>query len=167
MTKSVNTEHYHDLGKWLFAFTFFWGYIAFSQFMLIWYANIPEEVSWFVHRGASTRHQDVNGWSWVSIALLVGQLLIPFGGLMSRFMKRKKGLLFFWSCWILVFHWIDVWWMIMPELNGHLYVPILEIVCFIGIAGLWFATYLRFLNKAPLRPLHDPRLNEALVFQNA
>jgi hypothetical protein len=167
MTKSVNTEHYHDLGKWLFAFTFFWGYIAFSQFMLIWYANIPEEVSWFVHRGASTRHQDVNGWSWVSIALLFGQLLIPFGGLMSRFMKRKKGLLFFWSCWILVFHWIDVWWMIMPELDGHLYVPILEIVCFIGIAGLWFATYLRFLNKAPLRPLHDPRLNEALVFQNA
>jgi hypothetical protein len=82
-------------------------------------------------------------------------------------MKRKKGLLFFWSCWILVFHWIDVWWMIMPELDGHLYVPILEIVCFIGIAGLWFATYLRFLNKAPLRPLHDPRLNEALVFQNA
>ena len=55
----------------------------------------------------------------------------------------------------------------MPELDGHLYVPILEIVCFIGIAGLWFATYLRFLNKAPLRPLHDPRLNEAVVFQNA
>jgi hypothetical protein len=167
MTRSVNVEHYHDLGKWLFAFTFFWGYIAFSQFMLIWYANIPEEVSWYIHRGASTRHQDVNGWSWVSIALLFGQLLIPFAGLLSRHVKRGKGLLFFWACWVLVFHWIDVWWMIMPELDGRLYVPILEIVCFIGIAGLWFATYLRFLNKAPLRPLHDPRLNEAIVFQNA
>jgi hypothetical protein len=167
ITRSVNTEHYHDLGKWLFAFTFFWGYIAFSQFMLIWYASIPEEVSWFIHRGSSTRPQDINGWSWVSIALLFGQLLIPFAALLSRHVKRKKVLLVFWACWILVFHWIDVWWMIMPELDGRLYVPILEVVCFIGIAGLWFATYLRFLNKAPLRPLHDPRLNEALVFQNA
>ncbi len=167
MTSSVNTEHYHDMGKWLFAWTFFWGYIAFSQFMLIWYSNIPEETSWFVHRGASTRLQDVNGWSWVSLALLFGQFLIPFPGLLSRWVKRKKGSLVFWACWILVFHWIDVWWMISPELNGRFYIPILEIVCFIGIAGLWFATYLRFLNKAPLRPLHDPRLSEALVFQNA
>lgn len=167
MTQSVNVEHYHDFGKWLFAFTFFWGYIAFSQYMLIWYSNIPEEVSWFVHRGASTRPQDVNGWTWVSLALLFGQLLIPFAGLLSRHVKRKKGSLVFWACWILVFHWIDVWWMISPELNGRFYIPVLEIVCFIGIAGLWFATYLRFLNKAPLRPLHDPRLSEALVFQNA
>jgi hypothetical protein len=166
LTGSVNIEHYHDLGKWLFAFTFFWGYIAFSQFMLIWYANIPEEVGWFVHRGATTVKSDVNGWSWVSIALLFGQLLIPFAALLSRQMKRNKKLLVFWACWILVFHWIDVWWMIDPELDGNLYPPILEIICFVGIAGIWFASYLRFLNKAPLRPLHDPRIGEALVFQN-
>ena len=83
LRQSVTTEHYHDLGKWLFGFVFFWGYIAFSQYMLIWYASIPEEVGWFVRRGASTAAEhlrppdgngSLNGWTIVSLILLFGQL---------------------------------------------------------------------------------------------
>ena len=163
---SVNVEHYHDLGKWLFGFVFFWGYIAFSQFMLIWYGNIPEETGWLARRGATTARQDINGWSWVSIALLFGQLLIPFAGLMSRKAKRNKKVLAFWAMWLLAFHWLDLYWMIVPELDGRVYFPFIEFLCFMGIGGIFMATSLRFMAKNPLRPLNDPRLEEALAFQN-
>ena len=179
---SVTTEHYHDLGKWLFGFTFFWGYIAFSQYMLIWYASIPEEVGWFVRRGASTAaehlhppdgHGSLNGWTIVSLILLFGQFLIPFAGLMSRHVKRRRPILMFWAAWVLVFHWVDLFWMIMPELdvNHHtglsrVHFGVVEILCFLGVGGIFLATYLRFLAKNALRPLHDPRIDESVIFQN-
>ncbi len=88
LARSIDTEHYHDLGKFLFGFVFFWGYIAFSQYMLLWYANIPEETEWFARHGATTVknvitgdapfHYAVSGWSAVVLAILFGQLLIPF-----------------------------------------------------------------------------------------
>jgi hypothetical protein len=171
LTVSVTTEHYHDLGKWMFAFVFFWGYIAFSQYMLLWYANIPEETTWLAHRGASTANFDraslgPNGWSYVSIALLFGQLLIPFAGLLSRHVKRSRPMVMFWAAWILVFHWVDIWWLGMPELDGRVHFGVVEVLCFLGIGGVFMATYLRMLAKNPLRPLNDPRMPESLAFQN-
>jgi hypothetical protein len=179
---SVTTEHYHDLGKWLFGFVFFWGYIAFSQYMLIWYASIPEEVGWYVRRGASTAaehlrppdgHGSLNGWTIVSVILLLGQFVIPFIGLMSRSVKRRRPLLMFWAAWVLVFHWVDLFWVIMPELDvnhatglSRVHFGVVEILCFLGVGGIFLATYLRFLAKNALRPLHDPRIDEAVMFQN-
>ena len=179
---SVTTEHYHDLGKWLFGFTFFWGYIAFSQYMLIWYASIPEEVGWFVRRGASTAQEHLhppdgtgplNGWTIVSLILLFGQFVIPFIGLMSRHMKRRRPILMFWAAWVLVFHWVDLFWVIMPELDvnhatglSRVHFGVVEILCFLGVGGIFLATYLRFLAKNALRPLHDPRIDESVIFQN-
>ena len=81
---SITTEHYHDLGKLLFGFVVFWGYIAFSQYMLIWYANIPEETVWYLAR-------QTNGWTSVSLGLLFGHLLIPFFGLLPRASSGAKG----------------------------------------------------------------------------
>jgi hypothetical protein len=166
LTQSVNVEHYHDLGKWLFGFVFFWGYIAFSQYMLIWYANIPEETEWLARRGATTARLDISGFTWVALALLFGQLLIPFVGLMSRHAKRNKTVLAFWAMWVLAFHWLDLYWLIMPELDGRVHFGLIELLCFIGIGGIFMATSLRMMAKAPLRPVNDPRLQESLAFEN-
>ncbi|HEX2971309.1 MAG TPA: hypothetical protein VHP11_03190, partial [Tepidisphaeraceae bacterium] len=108
LREGITREHYHDLGKFLFGFTFFWGYIAFSQYMLLWYANIPEETAWLYRRGLTTASGQMTGWTTLAAALLLGQLLIPFAGLMSRYVKRQKGLLAFWAGWALVFHWLDL-----------------------------------------------------------
>jgi hypothetical protein len=166
LVASVSVEHYHDLGKWLFGFVFFWGYIAFSQYMLIWYASIPEEVGWFARRGASTHPEHTSPWSWVSIVLLGGHLLIPFAGLISRHVKRRRKLLAFWAGWVLVFHWLDLFWVIVPELDGHVYFGILDIVTFLGIGGIFLATFVRILAGHALKPVNDPRLHESLAFQN-
>ena len=163
---SVNNEHFHDLGKWLFAFVFFWGYIAFSQYLLLWYASIPEETDWLVRRGASTAHGATNVWSGVTIALLVGNLLIPFAGLLSRHVKRQRTALAFWAVWLLVFHWIDLYWLIVPELDGKAYFGLLDVATFVGIGGIFLAAFVRLLARHSLRPRKDPRLVESVAFEN-
>jgi hypothetical protein len=167
--QSINREHYHDLGKWLFCFVFFWGYIAFSQYMLIWYANIPETTYWFANRGATTNPDtQITAWGWtiVSLTLLFGRLLIPFGGLLSRHVKRNLGSLIFWAVWILVFHWIDVFWLVMPEYSRSLSFGLPEILCLIGLGGVFVGAMIWRMSSAALRPLRDPRLPESLVFTN-
>ena len=108
LTTAITVEHYHDLGKLLFAFVVFWGYIAFSQYMLIWYANIPEETVWYLAAADGP-------WGAVSLVLLFGHLLIPFFGLLSRDVKRRQRLLGFWAVWLLVMHWLDLYWLVMPQ----------------------------------------------------
>jgi hypothetical protein len=105
---AVTVEHYHDLGKLIFAFVVFWGYIAFSQYMLIWYANMPEETSFFMAR-------QIGPWGGVTLALLFCQLLIPMAGLLSRHSKRHLGVLTFWAVWLMVAHLFDLYWLIMPN----------------------------------------------------
>ncbi len=108
MLRAVNDEHYHDLGKLLFAFTFFWGYIAFSQYMLIWYANMPAETQFFIPR-------QWGAWGALSLVLLFVHVLIPFPGLLSRYVKRKRGVLAFWSVWTLAACAVDTCWMVLPN----------------------------------------------------
>ena len=166
---SLTREHYHDLGKWLFAFVFFWGYIAFSQYMLIWYANIPETTYWFANRGATTNPDTLTtawGWAIVSMLLLFGRLLIPFGGLLSRHVKRNRGSVVFWAVWILVFHWIDIFWLVMPEYSRTVTLGLPELLCLVGIGGIFVGSFIWRLSAAPLRPLQDPRLEESLAFHN-
>lgn len=172
MTRSVTVEHFHDLGKYLFAFTFFWGYIAFSQFMLLWYANIPEEVEWFNRHGATTVSSHINVWSWLILAILFGQLLIPFAGLLSRHIKRDLGILLFWAFWVLTVHYLDTYWMVMPEyfVTGGKHVTVLSLVvdlaALAGIGGVYVAALLRSMAPHSLRPTGDPRLAECLAFHN-
>jgi len=108
LTHSITEEHYHDIGKWMFTFTFFWAYTAFSQFMLQWYGNMPEETVWYKYRMFGE-------WQWVSIAILVGYWAFPFVFLMSRWTKRIVPALVFFSVWQLAFHWLDLYWNIMPN----------------------------------------------------
>lgn len=108
LTRTINAEHYHDLGKWIWAYTFFWAYTAFSQFMLYWYANIPEEATFYKYRMFS-------GWKTVTILLLVGHFAFPFVILMSRWTKRLAPALAGFAAWQLAFHWLDLYWNIMPN----------------------------------------------------
>jgi len=174
---SVTVEHFHDLGKFLFGFVFFWGYIGFSQYMLMWYANLPEETRWYLHRGASTGTHSFGTtdltqlmlapWSYVCVALLFGHLLIPFAGLMSRHVKRAPALLGFWAVWLLVFHWIDVFWIVMPEMEyGKFHFGIVEIAAFIGIGALFMGFVISRAVQGAVRPTHDPRLQASLAFEN-
>jgi hypothetical protein len=156
----ITIEHYNDYGRAMFAFVFFWAYIAFSQYMLIWYANIPEETGWFLRRQS-------NGWSSVGYLLIVGHWLIPFAGLMSRFTKRRVGLMAFWAVWILVMHWVDLFWLIMPELSPE-GIPLrpLDGVLLLGLGGLWVAGLGLNAGSRPLIARRDPRLADSLNFEN-
>ena len=108
LRRTITTEHYHDLGKLVFAFTVFWAYIAFSQYMLMWYANLPEETFWYAARQAGS-------WMWWSLVLLFGHFLVPFLALMSRERQApqaaaRRGL----RAGCSLMQWADVYWLVMP-----------------------------------------------------
>jgi len=157
---SITIEHFHDLGKFMFAFVFFWGYIGFSQFMLIWYANLPEETEWYQPR----MH---GAWIPVSLVILFGHFVIPFLGLISRHVKRNRRALAFWAVYLLAMQWIDLYWIIMPHFDEAKPVfGIPEIACFMGLLGLYVACFGYLAKSRSLIPLKDPHLGESLAFQN-
>ncbi len=166
LTVSVNREHYHDLGKLLFAFVVFWAYIAFSQFMLIWYANMPETTGWYVIRGATTVSRDINAWTWIALLLLFGHFVLPFLGLMPRRAKRRLMLLGLWAAWMLAMHYIDLLWLVMPELGPDLTLGAIEIGLLLAVTSLYAASLLRRAATVSLAPTHDPRMAESLAFTN-
>ncbi|MBN1855264.1 MAG: quinol:cytochrome C oxidoreductase [Pirellulales bacterium] len=158
--RAITVEHYHDLGKLLLGFVVFWGYIAFSQYMLVWYANIPEETVWYLAR-------QTGPWTWVSVGLLFGHLLIPFLGLLPRVVKRRKMLLGVWATWMLVAHWVDIYWLVMPTFAPrHLPFGLLDICCLAAVGCMFFAGVIRTARRCALIPLKDPRLGESLTFEN-
>ncbi len=167
LQESVTVEHYHDLGKWLFGFVFFFGYIAFDQYMLQWYGDLSDEIQWFQRRGATTAVHAQNAWTAVTLMILFGHILIPFAGLLSRHVKRNLKSLSFWAVWLLVFHWIDMQWVIKPEMDDtRVGIGLMDLAIFLGIGGVFVATVLRRAAHDSLRPLQDPRLAASLAFEN-
>jgi hypothetical protein len=160
MVGIVSPEHFHDYGKAMFAFTFFWGYIAFSQYMLYWYANIPEETAWYLHRSQ-------NGWGMLGIAIIFVAFVLPFAGLISRFAKRKRPLLAFWAFWIIGAQWLNLYWVVMPGFSASFTISPMDLALFVGIGGVWVAALARLAMCGSLVPLKDPRLDESLRFENA
>ncbi len=160
LLKSVHTEHYHDIGKMMFAFVIFWAYIAFSQFMLIWYANVPEETAWYKERFEGA-------WGTVAWVLLFCHFVIPFFGLLSRHVKRNRRGLAFWSVWMLVVHYIDMYWLVKPNLGGHhLSISVLDFTCWLALGSLLVAATAYQARKVSLLPVKDPRLAQSLAFEN-
>ena len=152
----VNENHLHDLGKLLFCFTIFYAYIAFSQFMLIWYANIPEETEFYLHRAQGS-------WMAVSYSLLVLKFIVPFLFLLPRQIKRDFGALTAASILILIMQYVDDYWLVYPNLSDKApQFSFYEIGIYIGFLGLFLAAFTRFLAKHPTYPVRDPRLQEAL-----
>jgi hypothetical protein len=164
---AITTEHFHDLGKFTYGFTIFWAYIAFSQFILIWYAALPEETIFY-----ATRLQ--GGWQYVSYALPVVHFFLPFFFLLSRNVKRHKVGLAVAACWVLGTYLLDMYWLILPNFGthgaegheAHLAVSWVDATALLGIGGVFFAVFGYFLNRNKVIAINDPRLPESLVHEN-
>jgi hypothetical protein len=165
MNNAVSEEVQRDLGRLLFAFVFFWAYIAFSQYMLLWYANVPETTEWLVRRGMSTATGYRNSWGWLAIALLVANFAIPFVGFMSRHVKSNSNAMIFWTIWLLVIHFLDLYWIVIPQWNPEFTISFIEL----GIAIAMIAVYLFsagiIASSCCLIPVGDPRISESLKRQ--
>jgi hypothetical protein len=160
----VTEEHFHDLGKLLFAFTCFWAYIAFSQYFLIWYSNIPEETFWMLER-------TTGDWKGTGIFLAVGHFIIPFLFLLPRSIKRKPALVAIGAAWMLFMHVMDYVWIVRPILHhgGHAPTPAtwwLDIAAIIGVFGVFFGLFVARVGSGPLTTLKDPKLPEAMSHVN-
>ena len=162
----ISTEHFHDFGKLMFGFTVFWTYIAFSQYMLYWYANIPEETVWFLRR-------QTGQWTGLSWFMLIGHFIIPFLALISRVPKRRKGMLAVAGIWMLLVHWTDMYYLVMPhyavglaertgvaELAGVIPFHLLDLTCFLAIGGFFVGAVAKRMKSCSLVPEKDPRLAE-------
>lgn len=149
----VNESHIHDVGKWMFAISFLWTYLWFSQFMLIWYSNIPEEVTYYIDR--------IEHYKWLFFGVFFTNFLFPMVILMARDAKRQIGYLIFVGCVIFIGHWFDVFLMVTPGTVGHLEFGFGEIGMFIGFLGLFLFVVFRSLAKAPMMVKNHPFLEES------
>jgi len=156
---AVNQEHYHDLGKLIFAFTVFWAYVSFSQYFLIWYANIPEETLFY-----STRSET---WGVLGAMLMAGHFGAPFLFMMPRTVKKTPWALMVGCLWMIVFHYLDLYYNVMPNFSpDSVHFSAVDILSVLGVFGIYFAIVTTVMRKAALVPLKDPRLSESLNFQN-
>ncbi len=156
LKNTVRKAHIFDLGAWFFGFTVFYAYIAFCQFLLIYYANIPEETLWYYHRLEGS-------WAFITYGLIIGRFLIPFILLLNRDRKHNKNILIFTSVLILVMHFIELHWIIMPILHHHgISVSWLDITTFLGLGGIFMGLFFSTLRKYNIVPTSHPTLSESL-----
>jgi hypothetical protein len=160
LTNTITVEHLHDLGKWMFALTVFWTYIAFSQYMLIWYANLPEETIFFYNRMQGS-------WLYISLLLVFGHFIFPFFLLLARGAKRSLPILTLAATWLVFICYVDVYWMVMPVLHPQGIAPHwLDLTTLLAVGGTFaFGFWLR-LRKTAMIPVGDVRLERSLAFKN-
>jgi len=160
LVKTINVEHYHDLGKWLFALTAFWAYIGFSQYMLIWYANLPEETEWFRVRWEGS-------WAYVSYLLIFGHFLLPFLILLPRSSKRNLSLLGFMAVWTYFIQFVDLYWLVWPNFDHHgFHLHWMNVAGWLAPVSTVALVFWNRLRKHSLVPAGDLRLEQALTHQN-
>jgi hypothetical protein len=154
----MNLEHFHSVGKFMLAFVAFWGYVAFSQFMLIWIANVPEEIPWYLVRIRG-------GWLPVFGFLAIFHFLVPFFLLLSRPLKRDPRRLAALGLWLLVVHWVDLYWVVMPVLHPDGPRPSLwDLTALGGVGGMVVAFVLWRMHGVVAVPLRDPYLDDSLRY---
>jgi hypothetical protein len=158
LANTIRTDHFHDLGKWMFALTVFWAYIAFSQYLLIWYANIPEETVWYLHRLEGS-------WKWWSAAVLIGHFIFPFLLLILRRNKRNLQVLTFAAIWFLVFHFVDTYFQVMPTFQKHgVALHWLDLAGVFAPASIYALAFWSLTKKSNLLPTGDPRFELGIHF---
>jgi hypothetical protein len=157
MDNVVQRSHYHDWGNLTLALVMLWTYFAFSQYLIIWSANLPEETTWYVAR---TR----GGWGTIAVIIFILQFAFPFMTLLSRATKKSAQRLAMLAALILLMRMLDAIWLIEPTYShGHFVFNWMDFVALIGIGGLWIGTFAWQLQKRPLLPINDPQLEQALV----
>lgn len=160
LERLVTIEQMHDLGKLLFGFVIFWAYIAFSQYFLIWYANFPEETGWYILRREGT-------WNTLSWLLVFGHFVVPFVLLLPRAMKRDPFWLPFLAAWVLAFHYVDLYWLVMPGSGTGVATPTWrDALVPLAMTSLFAALVLLACRARPLVPVGDPRLAGSTAYRN-
>ncbi|MFA5804251.1 MAG: quinol:cytochrome C oxidoreductase [Melioribacteraceae bacterium] len=157
--KGIHTDSYYSLGALIFAFTNFWAYIAFSQFLLIWYANLPEETFWFLARWEGN-------WKFFSVGLIIVHFLVPYVGLLSQPSKMNPKRLIFMSGWILFAHYYDLYWLVMPNFfKKGIPFSWIELGFPLLITGLIILVFYYQAKKNNLVPIGDPKLKRGIDFR--
>lgn len=152
---------FNDLGNFLMAFIAFWAYVSFSQYLIIYQANLPETVTWYIIRSQG-------GWQWVTLILIFFHFALPFAVLLARRIKRNERILTAVAIFMMVMHAVDIFWLVMPSLYGEgFYIHWLDFAMLIGIGGFWLAFFIWQLQRKPLLPLNDPRFQEVPVHHHA
>jgi hypothetical protein len=152
----IQAPHFHDMGKLLLAFVMLWAYFSFSQFLIIWSGNIPEETKWYLHRLRG-------GWGWVGITLVILHFALPFVLLLSRDLKRNARRLATIAGLIFVMRMVDVYWLVAPEFNrAHFRFSWMDLAAPIALGGLWLAFFIWQLSLRPLLPFNDPNFEETI-----
>ena len=158
--KVVTLEHYHIMGKWMLAFSVFWAYIGFSQYMLQWYANIPEETQYYLVRNTAS-------WWPLSMLLMIGRFFGPFSILLLQGIKKRPHQLCIVAGWIMFMQALDMYLIVLPSLHGTgVHLSIWDFLCPIAIGCSLAFLYLRLIGKTSTFPVRDPRLIESLRLRN-
>jgi len=152
----LTARHLHDLGKLLLTFVMVWAYFSFSQFLIIWAGNLPEEIPWYVERLRG-------GWQYIALVLVFGHFALPFALLLSRDLKRNFKLLSAICLFILCMRVVDIYWQVMPDASkSALALSWIDFAAVIGLGGIWLGYFLLQLEKRPLMPINAEDLVETL-----
>ncbi|HVU16384.1 MAG TPA: hypothetical protein VHD32_05645 [Candidatus Didemnitutus sp.] len=171
----LNNNHLHCIGQLMLAFTVFWAYVTFSQYFLIWNANVPEETFWYNVREMNNSDGQFNQWGWIGMLLVFGHFLLPFLCLLSYRYKVTLPIIRRIAWWIVAIYFIDLCYNIMPSrkfANGDPY-PFLQpglfwnLTAVVGIGGIVLWVYLRSFATTKLIPIRDPRIVESLTHHEA
>jgi hypothetical protein len=157
----TNADTLHDLGKLMFAFVMVWAYFSFSQFLIIWSGNLPEEIPWYLRRFQG-------GWRLVGLFVVVFHFAVPFLVLLSRGVKRRAKTVGMVALWILAVRALDLFWLVRPEFpHTGFDLHWLDVTLPIGIGGVWLGMFARQLKTRPLLPLGEPEVREMLAAAGA
>jgi len=156
LDRIITTAHFHDVGNLLLAFVMLWAYFSFSQYLIIWAGNLPEEIAWYLHRLHTS-------WRVIALALVVFHFAVPFILLLSRVVKRDPGILVKVAVGILVIRLIDLFWLIAPEFHTEgVAVSWLDVVLPASMFSFWLGCFVWQLRGRAILPVHDPEFDETL-----
>jgi hypothetical protein len=151
----LQPRHIHDLGKLLLAFVMLWAYFSFSQLLIIWSGNQPEEITFY-------RTRLYSEWGVVAVIVLIFHFFVPFFLLLSRDLKRNTNLLPKVALWLIFMRLVDLFWMTRPEFTPNAWPNLWDLAALLALGGLWFFVFAGQLKQLPLLPLGDPKLAEAI-----